>query len=49
MPRFSVYKNEAISGYLLDVQSGILSGLNTRAVVPLEQVDDSQNPHSALT
>lgn len=41
MARFSVYKNNDSSGYLLDVQSDILSGLNTRAVVPMLRIDDS--------
>lgn len=35
MARFEVYNNEGGAGYLLDVQSDLLSGLNTRMVVPL--------------
>lgn len=35
MARFDLFKNEGGSGYLLDVQSDLLSGLNTRVVVPL--------------
>ncbi len=35
MARFDIFRNEGGSGYLLDVQSGLLSGLNTRVVVPL--------------
>lgn len=48
MPRFSVFKNNESRGYLLDVQSDILSGLNTRAVVPLMPVDDSPKPAAYL-
>lgn len=35
MARFEFFKNTAGAGYLLDVQSDLLSGLNTRVVVPL--------------
>lgn len=35
MARFDIFKNEDAAGYLLDVQSDLLSGLNTRVVVPL--------------
>lgn len=35
MARFEIFQNEGGSGYLLDVQSELLSGLNTRVVVPL--------------
>lgn len=35
MARFDLFKNEGAAGYLLDVQSDLLSGLNTRVVVPL--------------
>ncbi|WLD57491.1 CcdB family protein [Salinispirillum sp. LH 10-3-1] len=35
MARFDIFKNEGGAGYLLDVQSDLLSGLNTRVVVPL--------------
>ncbi|MBS3666629.1 MULTISPECIES: CcdB family protein [Halomonadaceae] len=35
MARFDVFENEGGIGYLLDVQSDLLSGLNTRVVVPL--------------
>lgn len=48
MLRFSVFKNNESGGYLLDVQSDILSGLNTRAVVPLEPVDNSPKPATYL-
>ena len=48
MARFSVYKNNDGFGYLLDVQSDILSGLNTRVVVPLQRIDDSPKPAAYL-
>ncbi|WP_404419267.1 CcdB family protein [Marinospirillum sp.] len=35
MARFDFFENEGGAGYLLDVQSDLLSGLNTRVVVPL--------------
>lgn len=35
MARFNIFENGGGSGYLLDVQSVILSGLYTRVVVPL--------------
>lgn len=35
MARFDIFENEGEAGYLLDVQSDLLSGLNTRVVVPL--------------
>lgn len=35
MARFDIFDNEGGGGYLLDVQSDLLSGLNTRVVVPL--------------
>tara|TARA_Y100001001_G_scaffold162539_1_gene189339 strand:+ start:1457 stop:1615 length:159 start_codon:yes stop_codon:yes gene_type:complete len=35
MSRFDIFENEEGAGYLLDVQSDLLSGLNTRVVVPL--------------
>jgi toxin CcdB len=41
MNRFDVYKSNSGSGYLLDVQSDILSGLNTRVVVPLTLSSES--------
>jgi toxin CcdB len=41
MARFSVYKNTDSTGYLLDVQSDILSGLNTRVVVPLVHINNA--------
>jgi toxin CcdB len=41
MARFSVYKNADSNDFLLDVQSDILDGLNTRAVVPLIHIDNA--------
>lgn len=35
MARFDIFENNDGTGYLLDVQSDLLSGLNTRVVVPL--------------
>jgi len=35
MARFDIFKLEDDAGYVLDVQSDLLSGLNTRVVVPL--------------
>ena len=43
MPRFDVYLNSgvqaAVTPYLLDVQSDLLQGLETRIVVPLRRRD----------
>lgn len=43
MPRFDVYRNSGeyaeVTPYLLDVQSDLLQGLNTRVVVPLRRRD----------
>lgn len=33
MARFDVFENEGGTGYLLDVQSDLFSGLNSRVVV----------------
>lgn len=35
MARFDFYANPGGKGFLLDVQSNLMSGLNTRVVVPL--------------
>lgn len=35
MPQYDVYPDPTGRGYLLDVQTDLLSGLNTRIVVPL--------------
>ena len=34
MARFDIYPNPVGAGYLLDIQADLLSGLNTRVVVP---------------
>jgi len=43
MPRFDVYRNSgsqaSVTPYLLDVQSDLLQGLETRVVVPLRRRD----------
>ncbi|MGZ8159121.1 MAG: CcdB family protein [Methylobacter sp.] len=43
MPRFDVYRNNGehaeVTPYLLDVQSDLLQGLETRIVVPLRRRD----------
>lgn len=41
MNRYDVYKNKFGTGYILDVQTDLLSGLNTRVVVPLISILDS--------
>ncbi len=45
MARFEVFQNETGPGYLLDVQSDLLGGLNTRVVVPL--LPESSAPAAA--
>jgi toxin CcdB len=45
MSRFDVFKNNSGTGYLLDVQTDLLSGLNTRVVVPL--LLTSEGPEAA--
>ena len=47
MARFDVYKTNQ-AGYLLDVQTDLLSGLNTRVVVPLFPRIDAPKPASRL-
>lgn len=48
MARFDVYRNAAGEGYLLNVQSGLLTGLNTRVVVPLIPVAAAPRPAERL-
>jgi toxin CcdB len=48
MPRFDVFKSEGGTGYLLDVQSDLLSGLNTRVVVPLLPRSSAPSPAQRL-
>lgn len=48
MARFDVFRNEGGAGYLLDVQSDLLSGLNTRVVVPLLPRSKAPSPAQRL-
>lgn len=48
MARFDVFENKNGAGYLLDVQSDLLSGLNTRIVVPLLPKTDTPAPAQRL-
>jgi len=48
MARFDVYENPSGAGYLLDVQSPLISGLNTRVVVPLMSEEDAPRPAKRL-
>lgn len=48
MARFDVYRNAGGAGYLLDVQSDLLQGLNTRVVVPLLPPEDAPQPARRL-
>lgn len=48
MARYDVYRNEGGAGYLLDVQSDLLNGLNTRVVVPLIPADVSPSAAERL-
>ena len=48
MAQHDVFKNSAGKGYLLDVQSDLLSGLNSRMVVPLLPIDHAPAPADRL-
>lgn len=48
MARFDVYASAGAPGYLLDVQSDLLRGLNTRVVVPLLPVKRAPKPAEQL-
>lgn len=48
MARFDIFENEGGGGYLLDVQSDLLSGLNTRVVVPLLPQSSAPSPAQRL-
>ncbi|KAB7628227.1 CcdB family protein [Alkalilimnicola sp. S0819] len=48
MARFDIFENEGGAGYLLDVQSDLLSGLNTRVVVPLLPRASAPSPAQRL-
>ena len=41
MNRYDVYASKFSSDYLLDVQTDLLAGLNTRVVVPLIKLSDA--------
>jgi toxin CcdB len=48
MARFDVYRVAQGGGFLLDVQTDLLSGLNTRVVVPLLPRTDALIPAQRL-
>jgi len=48
MARFDIFENNDGAGYLLDVQSDLLSGLNTRVVVPLLPKSSAPFPAQGL-
>ncbi len=48
MARFDIFENKDGGGYLLDVQSDLLSGLNTRVVVPLLPKSSAPSPAQGL-
>jgi toxin CcdB len=48
MARFDLYQNLNDDGYLLDVQTDLLGGLNTRIVVPIMPVNKAPQPARRL-
>jgi toxin CcdB len=48
MARFDFFKSEGEAGYLLDVQSDLLSGLNARVVAPLLPKSSAPSPAQRL-
>jgi toxin CcdB len=48
MARFDLYENPSGDGYLLDVQTDLLRGLNTRVVVPLLPQELAPRPAGRL-
>ncbi len=48
MARFDLYRNSGGAGFLLDVQSDLMSELNTRVVVPLMRKKDAPKPAGRL-
>ncbi len=48
MARFDVYKNPDGEGFLLDIQSELLSHLNSRVVVPLLPSSSAPRPAKIL-
>jgi toxin CcdB len=48
MPKYDVFPNPSGDGYLLDVQTDLLSDLNTRVVVPLLPASSAPKPATRL-
>ena len=48
MPKYDVFPNPSGAGYLLDVQTDLLSDLNTRVVVPLLPTSSAPKPATRL-
>ena len=48
MARYDIYVSPDGTGYLLDVQDGLLNSLNTRVVVPLMLISDAPPPAKRL-
>ncbi|MFP7674583.1 CcdB family protein [Marivita sp. S0852] len=48
MPKYDVFPNPSGDGFLLDVQSDLLSDLNTRVVVPLLPIAHAPKPATRL-
>lgn len=48
MAKYDVFHNPSGNGFLLDVQTDLLSGLNTRVVVPLLPMSGSPMPAARL-
>ncbi len=48
MPKYDVFPNPSGDGYLLDVQTDLLSDLNTRVVVPLLPTSSAPKPATRL-
>ena len=48
MAKYDVYPNPSGDGYLLDVQTDLLSALNTRVVVPLLPKSRAPKPATRL-
>jgi len=48
MAKYDVYPNPSGDGFLLDIQTDLLSGLNTRVVVPLLPKSRAPQPANRL-
>lgn len=48
MPKYDVFPNPSGDGFLLDVQTDLLSDLNTRVVVPLLPKSSAPKPATRL-